>query len=85
MKMATQFCKIDETQAELIWRSLWREIDRIEADLDNRTITENVAFNEYYSACAMLRQINIRFNIVKETTFEDMVSESALRERKWAS
>jgi hypothetical protein len=84
MKMTTQSCNIVKAQAELIWRGLWREIDRIEADLDNRTITENVAFNEYYSAVAMLRQINIRFHIVKDSTFEEMVAESALRERKWA-
>jgi hypothetical protein len=84
MKMTTQSCNIDKTQAELIWRALWKEVDQIEADLDNRSITENVAFNEYYSITTMLRQINVRFNIVKETTFEDMVSESALRERKWA-
>jgi hypothetical protein len=84
MKMTTQSCNIDKTQAELIWRALWKEVDQIEADLDNRSITENVAFNEYYSVTTMLRQINVRFNIVKETTFEDMVSESALRERKWA-
>jgi hypothetical protein len=84
MKMTTQSCNIDKAQAELIWRGLWREIDQIEADLDNRSITENVAFNDYYSAAAMLRQINIRFQIVKDETFEDMIAESALRERTWA-
>jgi hypothetical protein len=40
MKMTTQSCNIDKAQAELIWRGLWREIDQIEADLDNRSITE---------------------------------------------
>jgi hypothetical protein len=83
--MTIQACNVDKVQAELIWRGLWKEIDQIEADLDNRSITENVAFNDYYSAAAMLRQLNLRFHIVKDSTFEDMIAESALRERKWST
>jgi hypothetical protein len=84
MKMTTQSCNVDSLQAHIIWRALWQEIDNIERELDARVMTEAVAYNEHLSTIAMLRQINVRFHIVKDSTFEEMVAESALRERKWA-